>query len=225
MQIISEFIWEKNSRKINEDSLCICHVLFNGKPLLLAAICDGVGGMPDGESASTHLINNLKNTFNTLDRSHPPSIKRLSHIFNQCIYATHNEITSGATTLCMAVIYNNRCFIMSYGDSRCYIGTNKLSLITKDHSDSSGHLTQAIGTGQFYKPFKKVINLHSGMNILICSDGFYRQNHLFISHKNQFKSCTTEKDWKEMLDNMYCYAVNNGEKDNCSAIILSIRKD
>ena len=224
MQVLSEYIWEKNTRSVNEDSLCICHILFNGKPLVLAAICDGVGGMPDGESASTLLITNLKKTFNSLGRSRPISLKYLSHLFNQCLYSTHEELTSGATTISLVLIYNNHCLVMSYGDSRCYIGTNKLHLITKDHIDIKGRLTQAIGTGYFCKPFKKIIKLRLGTNILLCSDGFYRQNHLFISHKNQFIHCTTEEKWKETLDNMYYYAVNNGEKDNCSAIILSICK-
>ena len=224
MQIISNFVWEKNSRPINEDSLCICHVLFNGKPLVLAAICDGVGGMPDGESASTILINQLKNTFYSLDRRHSPSFRYLSHLFNQCIYSCHETISSGATTLCLALIYGNHSLIMSYGDSRCYIGTNKLSLVTKDHTDANGHLTQAIGSGQFNKPFKKIVSLSSGSKLLICSDGFYRHNHLFITHKNQFKECSTEEIIKNKLDNMYFNAVNHGEKDNCSAILICLCK-
>lgn len=221
MQIISEFIWKKNSRSVNEDSLCICHVLSNGHPLVLAAICDGVGGMPDGESASNMVINSLKNCFNSISLYPNRTLKSIYHLMNRCLYSCHEDISSGATTVSLVIIYQNRGFILSSGDSRIYMGTNKLSLSTKDHSDKDGRLTQAIGSGQFNKPFKRFFRIRAGSSILLCSDGFYRRNHLNILKKNYFSDCHTEDDWKNKLEAMYSNAVNHGEKDNCSAIVLS----
>lgn len=224
MQIISEFVWKKNSRSVNEDSLCICHVLSNGKPLVLGAVCDGVGGMPDGESASNYVINRLKCTFNNLSLDRIRSVRSLSHQLTRCLYTCHEEITSGATTVSLCLTYNNRCIIMSYGDSRVYIGRNKLKQITKDHSDASGHLTQAIGTGNFRKPFIKSLYIRPNTVIIICSDGFYRKNHTALTQNNFFLSYKTESEWKNKLEEMYFNAVNQGEKDNSSAIALKFVK-
>ncbi len=224
MQISSEFIWKRNSRPVNEDSLCICHVLFNNKPLLMAAICDGVGGLPDGESASSYIIANLKNTFSSIPRNKHISFNQLSHLFSRCIFSCHEDLTNGASTLCMVIIYQRKCLLISSGDSRCYYGLNKMKVISKDHIDCRGRLTQAIGAGIYCKPYKKFFHISYKSTILLCSDGFYRHNNAIIMQKNCFKTCFDGEKWKNTMENMYSYAVNQGEKDNSSAIAIWFSK-
>jgi len=224
MKINSEFIWEKNQKETNEDALCICHVNFNNEPLILAAVCDGVGGLPDGENASSLVISNLKNLFYQLPRNARLSLPKVSSLFSRCIFSCHKEIVHGATTLSMVVIYRKRCLILSSGDSRIYIGTNRLKQITPDHTDKHGHLTQAIGNGSFRKPFITYKKLSSKSIILLCTDGFYSSNHQFITRKNHFISNKNEQDWLLSLQNLYYYAVNSGEKDNSTAIAVWCEK-
>lgn len=220
MKINSEFLWEKNLKEVNEDALCICHVNFNKAPLILAAVCDGVGGLPEGENASSLVISNIKRLFYQLPRNASVNLRKLSGLFCRCIFSCHEEITHGATTLNMVIIYKKRCMIISYGDSRTYVGTSRLRQITSDHVDKYGHLTQALGSGNFKKPFISYKYLTKRSTILLCTDGFYRHTHKQIIEKNAFRQCNNEEQWLTKLQSLYYSAVNSGEKDNSTAIAI-----
>jgi len=224
MKINSEFIWEKNQREINEDALCICHVIYNGFPLMLAAICDGVGGLSHGEKASSFVISQIKKLFYQLPRNDTINLRKLSRLFCRCIYSCHEEINTGATTLCMVLIYKKKCIFISSGDTRAYIGTRRLHQITPNHINSLGQLTQAIGSGGYKKPYIASRYISSKTIILLCSDGFYNLNHLQITKKSHFKECTNSQQWLSCLSSMYYHAINNGEKDNSTAIAVWYEK-
>lgn len=220
MNYISEQIWIKNQRAINEDSLCLCHANYCKKELLLAAVCDGVGSRPGSQKASGIIIANLKNTFFALSHHPPMSFNRMINSLSRCIYSSHTEISMGATTLCLVFIYGNKGIIMSCGDSRAYLGKKTLQQLTPDHKDHKGRLLQAIGDTSFSHLYKKRFSFKTSMSILICSDGFYRRNHKEIIASNSFFSCSNEEMLRNTLEKFNCTAVNKGENDNSSAILI-----
>ena len=60
MEYITNAYWEKgNVYPINEDSLLLLQALTIRGRILLAAVCDGIGGMEQGECASGYLIEEL----------------------------------------------------------------------------------------------------------------------------------------------------------------------
>jgi len=189
----------------------------------MAIICDGVGGLDDGEFASGFVTNNIKHYFDRLDRSRKIRLSILKKNITRIIYTCHEALSGCATTICMLIIYGKRGFIISCGDSRAYIGRRRLSPATNDDLDSFGRLTSSIGFGQFQRPKSKNFNLYFNDTVLICSDGFYRKNEYLIA-SNPFASCIDDSSIKIQLENMYAAAVNNGESDNASAIVVCLRK-
>ena len=225
MYYISNFIRERNMRPVNEDSVCLCHVMFNNHPLLLAAVCDGVGGLKDGEYASRFVISNVKSCFESLDRTRSISLSSLAKALSRVIYSCHKELNLCATTLCAAIIYRKHCHILYCGDSRIYLGNRRLHLITKDDVDSSGRLTNHIGYGQIPVVKKRRYRLTNGSTLLLCSDGFYKRNTYALSG-NYFSRCKDESSIREKLIELYNNAVLKGEQDNCSAIVIkALRKE
>lgn len=220
MKINSEFLWEKNQKETNEDALCICHVNYNKEPLILAAVCDGVGGLPNGENASSLVISNIKRLFYQLPRSSSINLSKLSTLFCRCLFSCHQEINNGGTTLCMVLIYKKKCLIISYGDSRLYIGKNRLKPFTPAHTDKSGKLTHALGIGIFKKPFTSIRHIGRKTVLLLCTDGFYRRTHELITRNKYFAHCSSEEEWLSVLQNIYFVSVNRGEKDNSTAIAI-----
>lgn len=220
MNIISENIWMKNQREINEDSLCFCHVLYNGIPIILAAICDGVGGLPGGQNASSIVISNLKKSFFDFSNHQSISFRRIKNVLSRCIYSSHAQIVEGATTLCLVLIYKNQVFTMSCGDTRIYMGRKALNQVSIDHCDSKGRLTQAIGDTSFSSIYKRCFTLKKGYSILLCSDGFYRRITPKIIGSDSFFRCSNEEMLKDLLEKLHYEAVNKGENDNSSAIII-----
>ena len=52
MQFISEVYWDRGAREVNEDSLSLQQVSIRGKKVVFALVCDGIGGLEQGETAS-----------------------------------------------------------------------------------------------------------------------------------------------------------------------------
>ena len=51
-----------NFRNINQDSLLLCHGWVEGRESLLAAVCDGMGGLAKGELASAAVVSPATNS-------------------------------------------------------------------------------------------------------------------------------------------------------------------
>ena len=223
MYFLSNYLWEKNLRPINEDSLCLYHVNYASKPLLFCALCDGVGGLNHGEYASRTVINNLKEYFDNYDRTSSIRLNKIHKNLSRILYISHNALTRCATTVCLLVIYGNKGLIMSCGDSRIYGGKRRLKQLTKDNVDSKGRLTSVIGSGSFnHIPYRR-FRVKSGDNFILCSDGFYKRTGSCLFNL-RFGDCKSDEDIKNCLIEVYNTAVNNKESDNCSAIAICARK-
>lgn len=231
MKYISDLLWEKNSRETNEDSLAIYELKVSGRPMILAALCDGIGGLYNGELASSYVISRIRDCIERCSRI--PGL-RLSHIrkhLNRELYECHETLQHYAsiqgkatgTTVCLCLIMEHRALIMSSGDSRVYTGTHFLKNQVPLHHDSLGRLTQAIGPGAMQLPYYKYMIFPRGSTILLCSDGFYRANHSLITSKNYFWNLSSETSISTALHSLYCNAVNHGEQDNCSCVLIHIK--
>ena len=224
MNYISDFIWERNLRSVNEDSLCLCHVMLNGKPLIFCAICDGVGGLDNGEVASGFVIRNLKEHFETMDLSESFHLRSMTQSILNVLNACHEELAGCATTVCAVIIFGRRCSLISCGDSRVYKGNRRLKQITFDDTDDLGRLTSCIG--HIYPPriSCRSFTISFSDTLLICSDGFYRRNERLIS-LNPLHHCDNERSLRNELKHMYRCAVAMGERDNCTAIAIRLKRE
>lgn len=181
MHYYTNHVWEQGRRAVNEDSIAIMNLRIAGKPVLFAAVCDGIGGLSEGETASSYTTYQLKLAFESCILS---GVRRLSVIRNhilRSIYSTHHNLISYGksknielgTTLSAVVLIGHLGMIIHIGDSRVYKGSR---LMTNDHTDSYGHVVRAVGCGRYRRPSLKRIYVRTGDVLTLCTDGCYKKN-------------------------------------------------
>ena len=160
-------------------------------------VCDGVGGMPNGEIASkmaaesiaNHLITQNLECINEIDLA--AAIKVAETNFDE--YCKEHHQKEMATTLAIIFINGRQATIAHVGDSRAYhIRDGKILFCTDDHKyvnelvasgflkpkDAKTHpkrnvISRAI-RGSQYPTFADVTiidNIHSGDYFMLCTDG------------------------------------------------------
>ncbi len=135
-------------RKVNQDACCVRMMKTGGHSLLLAAVCDGVGGMQEGDYASKSTIQSLNHWFDyTIGREMQGKDGRqimdcLHSGIESCVqaqnrmiyeYARENGIQVG-TTLTLLLIWDREYITAQVGDSRAYCMDGELRQITEDQS-------------------------------------------------------------------------------------------
>ena len=133
-------------KQINEDSLLIkCANTTKGR-IILALVCDGMGGLSSGEIASATVIKFFSNWFdNDLQvflKDKQFTLKSLQNVINSVLkelnqrilsYGYQNRINLG-TTATGIIILNNQYFIFHVGDTRIYQINNEITQITEDQT-------------------------------------------------------------------------------------------
>ncbi len=136
------------SRQINQDAGCARIFKTPLHTVVLAAVCDGAGGMEEGEYASKSTIQALNNWFdyrlnNILFEKKEEELflavceemKFLIHKQNHDIfeYGGKKKIRIG-TTLTAMLFVDEDYFIAQIGDSRAYLVSKELMQLTEDQS-------------------------------------------------------------------------------------------
>ncbi len=151
MQFITEMHTDAgNCRKVNQDACCVRMMTVAGHSLLMAAVCDGVGGMQEGDYASKSAIQSLNHWFDyavgreiqsknsgklmdILQRGMEECIQAQNRIIYE--YAREKGIRAG-TTLTALFILDREYITAQVGDSRAYCMDVELNLrqLTEDQS-------------------------------------------------------------------------------------------
>ena len=80
MNYISAYCTDTGAiKRINQDSLCIKSAAMNGNEYILVAVCDGLGGLSDGETASAFVICTLSEWF---EKKLPEMLKERKNILH-----------------------------------------------------------------------------------------------------------------------------------------------
>lgn len=133
-------------KQINEDSLLIkCANSTKGR-IILALVCDGMGGLSSGEVASATVIKFFSNWFdNDLQvflKDKQFTLNSLQNVINSVLkelnqrilsYGYQNRINLG-TTATGIIILNNQYFIFHVGDTRAYQINDEITQITEDQT-------------------------------------------------------------------------------------------
>ncbi|HEY7211173.1 MAG TPA: protein phosphatase 2C domain-containing protein [Bryobacteraceae bacterium] len=203
-------------------------------------LADGMGGANAGECASHIGAERLYEVL--LDSS---SGDGLQHAFEEANWAvrhaaqTHPELDGMGTTLLVARKTSGKDFeIGSVGDSRAYlISKGQVSLVTQDQtwvaevgpqlglSDEAlkkhpmRHvLTMAIGSSEELRIFSRVVQLTSGDQLLLCSDGL----HGVLNEKMLVDVLETEKSLPEKCHLLIEAANRAGGPDNVTALLIQV---
>ena len=191
------------TREVNQDALLVTSAEIGGEEVVLAAVCDGVGGLSHGENASRAAAQMMSEWFdyelpqilNQDDESQIMAnrLEQKIHDINYKInmYGRENNITLG-TTMTAMLFWRDQYFGIHVGDSRAYEIAGSVYQITEDHSFlarevACGRMTeeeakndsrrnvilQCLGAKEQVKPDILRGNVRENCTYLLCSDGFW----------------------------------------------------
>ena len=189
-------------KKTNQDSLLLYQAQTEIGNVLLAVICDGMGGLAKGEVASVCMIQAFSQWFYTqlppmLSAGLQPEALRTSweqlvSVVNQKItnYSITNHVSMGTTCVALLIV-NNTYYIMNIGDSRIYLISDNIYQLTKDQTYvqqemDAGRMTyeqslrdpqrnvllQCVGASPVIEPDFFMGDVQINQCYMLCCDGF-----------------------------------------------------
>ena len=239
-----------NSRKVNQDAFCLKTAATSKGHVALAVLCDGMGGLSNGELASSFVVNAFsrwfREEFSSMLKagSDFPAIQKkwesLIKLQNRKIIDYGQKNGSMGTTLSALLLLNNGYLIAQVGDSRIYKLGTALRQLTKDQSFvwqevERGRLTpeqarvhprrnellQSIGVSDPLEPVFTQGKTQAGEVFLLCSDGFYHE----LSDNELYGLfapivMSGESVMKNSLRDVTELVKRRGETDNISAVVI-----
>lgn len=238
------------SKDTNQDSALIKHAKSDGKEILLAVICDGMGGLSKGELASATVVRAFAKWF---DEELPYELNNvdlqvigakwsllLKELNVQILeYSKENNIDGVGTTFSGILFIDDQYVIGHVGDTRVYhIGASLIQLTTDQtfvaREISRGTMTleqsrtdkrrnlllQCIGASKAVEPQLICGKAEKGAYML-CSDGFRHE----ISEAEIYESLNPINLMnKDAMHNNAKYLIEQvkkrEEKDNISVLLI-----
>lgn len=190
------------SKKINQDAFCLKIAKTPTSNIAFAVLCDGMGGLNNGEYASALVVN----AFSAWFEQELPSIVDKNLYMNSVInrwkeivldqgrkileYGQSSGISLG-TTLTALLIVNDKFANIQVGDSRLYKITDAMHQLTKDQTVAAFEieqrrmtveeaktdrrnsiLLQCVGASKVIEPVVQTGTLVENDAFMLCSDGF-----------------------------------------------------
>lgn len=239
-------------KKTNQDSLLINQAQTDAGNVLLAVICDGMGGLAKGEVASACMIQNFAEWFRqelpsmlsaglqpeTLRGSWEQLVARVNHKITN--YSMSNGVSMG-TTCAALLIVNNTYYVMNIGDSRIYLISDNIYQLTKDQTYiqremDAGRMTyeqsltdpqrnvllQCVGASPTIQPDFYMGDVTINQCYMLCSDGF---RHVITPQElYQYLNPAVSTDSAQMQRNMaYLTELNKQRMENDNITAALIR--
>lgn len=238
------------SKDTNQDSILIKHAAYTGKEVLMAVICDGMGGLLKGEVASATVIRAFAKWF---DEELPFELENvnLSVIGGKWVhmlkdlnlkileYSKATGTSSMGTTFSGILLAGGEYVFAHVGDTRIYQIKNGISQLTADQTFVAREiqrgtmtldqartdrrrnlLLQCIGASDIVEPQVQMGRTEKGAYML-CSDGFRHE----ITEDEMFESLNPVNlmNKNAMHSNaqfLIDLVKNRNEKDNISVILI-----
>lgn len=238
------------SKDTNQDSVLIKHAMADGKEILLAVVCDGMGGLSKGELASATVIRAFAKWF---DEELPFELENvdlqvigakwsllLKELNAQILeYSKENGIEGVGTTFSGILFIDEQYVIGHVGDTRIYHIGSSMTQLTTDQTFvareiSRGTMTleqaktdkrrnlllQCIGASKVVEPQIICGKTEKGAYML-CSDGFRHE----ITEAEIYESLNPINLMnKDAMHNNAKYLIEQNksreEKDNISVLLI-----
>lgn len=219
---------------VNQDAVMVRNRITYLGNVCICVICDGMGGLAEGEVASSHVIRRLSEWFS----NKAGGIKRfdkLVYYLQREIYSISEEIMRYGrknefvigTTATVLVMTGQKFAIVHIGDTRVYhisqgVGL-KMKQMTTDHSVNEYMLTQSLGMGG--RIFPEVIRgkVKKQDMFLMCTDGFRHKNSLNDLKKGlKPQNFSSNEDISKQLRVYAERARRLGERDDITAMIIKV---
>lgn len=239
------------SKNINQDSLLIKHASYSNIEVLMAIVCDGMGGLSKGELASATVIRTFSGWFETdlsfeLENLDMEVIAGkwsliLKDLNSRIIEYSKSIGESMGTTFTGMLFVGNEHLIVHVGDSRAYYIGASLEQLTDDHTFVAreiirGRMTalqakndkrrnlllQCIGASKVIEPQVIYGKTKKGA-YMVCSDGF--RNEITESEIYKLLKPKKLKNKDKMHGNirhLIDKVKSRKEKDNISALLIKV---
>lgn len=203
----------------------------------LWVVCDGMGGHEAGDYASSWIVGQLSGV--TLPPRVGGMVNALKTVLADCNghlreYARSNELGQVGSTVALLVMHSDRAMVLWAGDSRVYrLRKGKLRQMTEDHSyarevarntgrkledgqPGSQAITRAVGASDELQLDCLVLEARPGDAWLLCSDGVSGS----VRGEEMVDLLDSAEDPARALVER---ALENGSRDNCTAISVHIQ--
>jgi PPM family protein phosphatase len=205
----------------------------------LAAVADGMGGLPGGEIAASAATGLLRAAF----RGGPlAEIEAAVRAANWAIWARASEqpeLAGMGTTICAAgLLEDGHLGVVHVGDSRAYLWHDGgLLQLTLDHTVTAelvsrgelseeeeprhphfGVLTRALGVAPEVAIDSERLSVVPGDRLLVCSDGLVNE----LSRAEIAGAMAAHEDVNALADNLVEMAIAHGGRDNVSVVVAEV---
>lgn len=236
-------------KNTNQDSVLVKHAAYDGGEVVLAVICDGMGGLAKGELASATVIREFARWFdeelpfelnnydmNVIAGKWSLMLKEL----NNKISTYGNSINESlGTTFTGMLFINNNYIIVHVGDTRVYQIGAGINQLTTDHTFVAreilnGNMTpeqaktdkrrnmllQCVGASRIVEPQIICGRAEAGA-YMICSDGFRHKVSLEEIYESLNPINLMNKDAMHANCKYLIEQVKNRqERDNISVVLI-----
>ncbi len=237
-------------KETNQDSLLIKHAKAQCGEVLMAVVCDGMGGLAKGELASATVVRAFSDWF---DRELPYELENvdmqvigakwsllLKELNVKILEYSKNQNISSMGTTFSGILFVGRQYVIAHvGDSRIYSVNTSLTQLTLDQTFverevSRGKLTpaqaktdkrrnlllQCVGASKVVDPQIITGTTEKGVYVL-CTDGFRHE----ITESEMYEALKPVRlISKEAMHRKAKYLIeqvkNRNEKDNISVILI-----
>ncbi len=190
------------SKRINQDAFCLKIAKTPSANIAFAVLCDGMGGLNNGEFASALVVNAFSNWFENefpAIASKDVDLKTVTSRWNDIVQDQGRKIldygssrnSSLGTTLTAILVVNNKFAAIHVGDSRLYKISDTMHQLTKDQTVAaheieqqrmtvdeakndrrSSVLLQCVGASKVIVPDIIDGTVNENEAFMLCSDGF-----------------------------------------------------
>lgn len=237
------------AKNVNQDSILVKHATYGDNEILMAIICDGMGGLSKGEVASATVIHEFEEWFskvlpfeldnidmNVIGGKWSLLLKSLNVRIQKYGQKFREKL---GTTFTGILFINNQFVAVHVGDTRLYCIDSSLKQLTIDHTYVArevlkGTLTleeaqtdkrrnmllQCVGASKVVDP--QIIYGEAEQNVyMLCSDGFrHKITPEEIVGLLNFKRIKNKRDMIENSKYLIEMVKNRGEKDDISIILI-----
>lgn len=228
-------------RHENQDTFAV----EQGEKLLIAVVCDGMGGAEGGQIASSLAVDTFMKEIRALLRA-DMTAGQLRELASFCVAKANTAVYQRAlqdpayqgmgTTLVSAVAGERDAVICNVGDSRAYLIHNgEMTRITHDHSvvqtlvengditaeEARTHpnrnlITRALGPDETTLCDAFDVSFAHGDKILLCTDGLV----VTATDEEICRIVCADKRAEEKLDDLIALAKAQGAPDNVTAVLI-----
>ena len=209
-------------KNTNQDSVLIKEAFTDYGEVMLAVVCDGMGGLAKGEVASATLVRAFSSWFeekfpwilyekrkdNEIDRM------ELENDLNDLILDVNRKIAEHGreshvamgTTAALLLLTGGRYYTLNVGDSRVYkLDSENMTQITKDQTFIQREIDQGSLTPEEARnhPQRNVLLQCVGASEVIIPEfthGTYEKGELFIICSDGFRHLITEDEFKKIMN-------------------------